>query len=322
MAFVRKVPAANGRLLSRFIVDVEFLMADFKLRSRNRSCAVSGTELKGGDVYYSALMEEGDDVVRQDILADHWNDPPENCIGWWKAEIPIVDSTKVYWAPRSVIFDYFVDLQSKPDKAIVLYLLTLLMIRKRYLKLEEIQTERVRMMIAPVSDGLEEEIEQLEALESELDDDDDDDSEIDEIEDVGESEEVEGQSAHDDEVFEFVDPDAEVTWADEPAGDSEDQSDGESDFESETERDVESGAESEDEVKMQADENLNEEPAEPLFEEYDQEFMVVSNTRGKDEYRVAVCHPHPDELNKLQDQLCELLFSNEPPQVDLDVDEN
>ena len=97
-------------------------------------------EFKPGDVFYSELIPEGAHVIRRDYSAQHWPGAPENAIGWWKSEMPDTSANKVTWAPNDAILGYFNELLEKPDCADQLYVLSLLLIRKRIMRLEETQS--------------------------------------------------------------------------------------------------------------------------------------------------------------------------------------
>jgi len=115
-------------------------MLEFDIRSRDRHCRSTGEELRPGEVVYSALVQQGDEVLRMDFSAGAWQGPPENSIGWWKSRIPKRDSNRIYWAPNDVILNYLLELKDKPDQAEVCYLLALLVVRRRILHLEEVET--------------------------------------------------------------------------------------------------------------------------------------------------------------------------------------
>lgn len=78
-------------------------------------------------------------MVRKDYSADHWPGAPQDAIGWWKAEMPDASARKVSWAPNDAILGFFTELLEKPDRADQLYILALLLIRKRIVRLEESQ---------------------------------------------------------------------------------------------------------------------------------------------------------------------------------------
>lgn len=114
-------------------------MAEFDIRSRDRNCSVTGKELVPGEVVYSSLIERESGIVRLDFSEAAWTGPPEESIGWWKARIPEKKSGRIYWAPNAVVLSYFHELREQPDQAAVVYLLALLMVRKRILRMEEFE---------------------------------------------------------------------------------------------------------------------------------------------------------------------------------------
>ena len=112
-------------------------MLDFEVQRFTRRCAKTDRELQPGEAFYSVLISQGAEVIRQDFAADEWEGPPEENLGWWKSEVPDPKSKKVHWAPNDVMLHYFQQLEDQPHKRDVRYVLTLLLIRRRVLKLEE-----------------------------------------------------------------------------------------------------------------------------------------------------------------------------------------
>ncbi len=116
-------------------------MLDFEIQRFTRRCSQSDRELQPGDVFYSVLLAEGAAVVRRDYWAQAWEGPPPNAIGVWKSQVPDMHSKKMHWAPNDVILHYFEQLESQPLKADMRYVLGLLMIRRRIVRLEDTETD-------------------------------------------------------------------------------------------------------------------------------------------------------------------------------------
>ena len=112
-------------------------MIDFEVQRCTRHCAASGRELKAGETFYSTLAAEGSQVVRHDYAEDAWQGPPEGVLGWWKSQMPHRESKKMHWAPNDVMLHYFEQIAENPEKQDVRYVLALLMVRRRVLRLEE-----------------------------------------------------------------------------------------------------------------------------------------------------------------------------------------
>lgn len=115
-------------------------MVDFEVQRCTRHCAKTEREFRPGETFVSVLIEEGKDVVRYDYALDAWEGPPENVVGWWKAQMPEPNAKKVNWAPNDVMLHYFESLEADATKADVRYVLALLMVRRRILRLEETET--------------------------------------------------------------------------------------------------------------------------------------------------------------------------------------
>lgn len=115
-------------------------MLDFEVKRCTRKCFATSEELKPGENFYSVLVPEGGEIVRRDFSQAAWTGPPDAHIGWWQSRMPDPNEKKVDWAPSDVILHYFQELGERPETADTKYILTLLMIRRRLLRLEE--TER------------------------------------------------------------------------------------------------------------------------------------------------------------------------------------
>lgn len=118
-------------------------MIDYEVQRCTRHCAGTGRELQPGEVFYSTLTAEGAEVVRRDYSQEAWQGPPEGTMGWWKSHMPERNAKKLHWAPNDVMLELLESLESQPDKMDMRYVLALLLIRRRVVRLEE--TERDAM---------------------------------------------------------------------------------------------------------------------------------------------------------------------------------
>ena len=110
-------------------------MYNFDFKRSSRRCSASGREFEVGEQYISVLIDEDGDLVRRDLATDQWDGPPDNCIGWWKSLVPDLAKGRVYWAPRDVLMSFFTKLVEQGDSPEKIYLLAILLIQKKFLKL-------------------------------------------------------------------------------------------------------------------------------------------------------------------------------------------
>ena len=119
-----------------------------KICCRTRRC------LAPGEVYYSALVEEPEGIVRLDFSPEAWREEQKNrpadrsggqpaLIGWWKAVLPAQDDKKVRLAPNDILFDQWL---ADEEKGEYLYILSLLMVRRRLLRMERGDSESASEM--------------------------------------------------------------------------------------------------------------------------------------------------------------------------------
>ena len=116
-------------------------MIDFEVQRCTRHCATSQRALEPGEEFYSVLASEGAEVVRYDYSTDGWAGPPEQCLGWWKSRMPQPDQRRLNWAPNDVMLDLLERYAEQPDNQDLRYVLALLLIRRRVVRLEETEQD-------------------------------------------------------------------------------------------------------------------------------------------------------------------------------------
>ena len=114
---------------------------DFEVQRCSRHCTATERELKPGEEYYSVLLDDGASVERLDYSTQAWQGPPEGTVAWWKSRIPDRTTNKKKWAPNDVMLHFFEGLAEREDQADMRYVLGLLLVRRRVLRLEEAETD-------------------------------------------------------------------------------------------------------------------------------------------------------------------------------------
>jgi hypothetical protein len=112
---------------------------DYEVQRCTRHCAASGRQLVEGEEFFSTLVAEGAEVRRYDYAAESWSGPPEGNLGWWKSRMPTRESKKARLAPSEVLLELFAELEGEPERHDMRYILALLLIRRRVLRLEDTQ---------------------------------------------------------------------------------------------------------------------------------------------------------------------------------------
>jgi len=111
-------------------------------------CVATSRELKPGEWFYSVLLEDKGQIKRLDWSQDGWQGVPAyqpedeiELIGWWKSRIPSPNDNKVKLAPNDILLNLFDQLGDQIDKQEMRYVLVLLLIRRRILRLEKEETD-------------------------------------------------------------------------------------------------------------------------------------------------------------------------------------
>jgi hypothetical protein len=117
-------------------------MTEYQIQPNTRRCAVTGRELRPGEKFYTALLEEGDHFLRQDFSAEAWHGPPENAFGFWAGKVPSDDNLHKPRFDDELLFDCFQRLEGQTDIGRVnfRYVVALLLMRRKRLKFEQTVT--------------------------------------------------------------------------------------------------------------------------------------------------------------------------------------
>lgn len=119
-------------------------MANWEIGRGPRTCAVTGRVFEEGDEYFSALREQAESFVRQDFSPEAWEQQDKTpFFSFWRTKIQRGDAKK---KNRLVIdveafYTFFRSLEGEQPAArqIFRYLVALLLVRKRVLRLEEVE---------------------------------------------------------------------------------------------------------------------------------------------------------------------------------------
>jgi hypothetical protein len=114
------------------------MLLEFEVQRGTRRCAATDRALEPGDECYSVLDIRGADVVRKDFCPEGWSGAPDGAFGWWKSRVPEPSAKKIKLAPNDVLLELFDQLAERPDQTDLRYVLTLLLIRRRVLRIEEV----------------------------------------------------------------------------------------------------------------------------------------------------------------------------------------
>jgi len=114
---------------------------DYEVQRCTKHCCRTDRELEPGEWFYSVLVADGAEMQRHDYSAEAWEGPPPEAVGWWKSQIPDRNANRVNWAPNDVMLQFFDELSDQPDKQDMRYVLSLLLVRRRVMRLEESETD-------------------------------------------------------------------------------------------------------------------------------------------------------------------------------------
>jgi hypothetical protein len=109
-------------------------MHDYAVNRCSRKCAVEQRPLESGERYVSMIVDRNREITRQDISETAWTEPPENCIAWWRSQMPTREAAHRVPAPNHVLLDTLIELCESPEDTQLAFVLGLLLLRRRVLQ--------------------------------------------------------------------------------------------------------------------------------------------------------------------------------------------
>ncbi|TWU26103.1 hypothetical protein [Bythopirellula polymerisocia] len=113
------------------------MQLEIDIATFSRVCAATERPLLPGDVYFSLLELQANEVVRQDFSADAWRGASEDCVGWWRSRVPAKGDAPPAMAPIDVMLNLFEALEEVPAELEFRYLLGLLLLRRKSLRRDD-----------------------------------------------------------------------------------------------------------------------------------------------------------------------------------------
>lgn len=117
-------------------------MQDYNVKPIGRICAGTGKELVPGSLCHSVLVEKNGELQRFDYSDEGWMQPPEGFLAHWRCEVPeAAAATKKNFDPDELMrqFEQLCE-EASPAQDKFRYVLALLLLQKRRLKLEGTKT--------------------------------------------------------------------------------------------------------------------------------------------------------------------------------------
>jgi hypothetical protein len=118
-------------------------MTDYQIQPHTRRCAATGRELRPGEKFYTALLEEGDRFLRKDYSCEAWQGPPPGAFSFWSGRVPALEGNQRQGIDEDMLAECFERLEGEAEQAKVnfRYVVALLLMRRKRFKFEEARVE-------------------------------------------------------------------------------------------------------------------------------------------------------------------------------------
>ena len=124
-------------------------MTDYQIQASTRRCALTGREIQPGDRYYSVLLDEGGTFVRKDYSESSWQGPPQGAFSFWKTRLGPDHKPRRLPIDDELLLECFHRLEGElqPAKVAFRFVLALLLVRRKRLRLEDIRKEEEKEIL-------------------------------------------------------------------------------------------------------------------------------------------------------------------------------
>ncbi|MGL4553327.1 MAG: hypothetical protein ACRC33_19345 [Gemmataceae bacterium] len=121
-------------------------MTDYQIQAPALRCSGTGRDLKPGERIFSVLLLDGGKFVRRDYAKEAWSGPPAGAFSSWQAKVPTGQKPKKPPIDDEVLVECLGRLEDDPtpEKMSFRYVLALLLMRRKRLRLEETGKETGR----------------------------------------------------------------------------------------------------------------------------------------------------------------------------------
>lgn len=116
---------------------------EYQFRPIGKKCAATGQDLAPGSVCHSVLVEKDGQFQRLDFADKSWSGPPPGTVGQWKCVVPRPAEVRREPLDTNALMTCFEQLteEMNPARDGLRYILALLLVKKRRLRLEGSKVE-------------------------------------------------------------------------------------------------------------------------------------------------------------------------------------
>jgi len=131
-------------------------MTEYQIQASTRRCAATARELQPGERYFSVLLEESGSLVRKDYCLESWKGPPLGAFGFWQARLATGQTPRRPPIDDDLLLECFQRLapegadepgRQEGNRVSFRYVLALLLMRRRRLRLEDTRQEGGREVL-------------------------------------------------------------------------------------------------------------------------------------------------------------------------------
>ena len=116
-------------------------MTDYQIQPISRQCSLTGRDLRAGETYFTALLDEDGKFVRRDYSREAWQGPPAGAFSHWMGRVPARDTDRRPPIDDGLLLDCLQRLEGQDDPSRVKfrYVVALLLMRRKRLRFEDVR---------------------------------------------------------------------------------------------------------------------------------------------------------------------------------------
>jgi hypothetical protein len=118
-------------------------MSEWEINKPQGQCFGTGRKIETGEDYFGALVQTDGGLQRRDFSSEYWNREKPQVFCFWKTRLPSPEQKKRLFVDDEMLMAFFdrLEKETEQEKINFRFVLTLILMRKRIFKYDQVITE-------------------------------------------------------------------------------------------------------------------------------------------------------------------------------------